>query len=85
MTKIGSFSKPFFAQQGTSNSADVYIDPFAFMSQRRKDLFPTSKANNGQLVLMSQDPAIVDIFVTENRHVAKLRLVTFDPKNPTRN
>lgn len=83
-TSRGMFSKPFFEQHGTGRTAVVYTDPFAFMAQKRKELFPQNKGTHGQLALMSHDVGLVDAFVSGNRHLDKLQIVTSDPKHASR-
>ncbi len=80
----GSFKSPFFSFKGFGTKANVFIDPLCFIKHRGKDLFKTSDLREPTICLMEPDERPMDIFISNNRNIKKLRFIVPDaPKRAT--
>lgn len=74
----GLIKAPFFSFKGFGAKANVFIDPLCFVKQRGKDPFKTSDLREPTICLMEPDDKPLDIFISSNRNISKIRFIFQD-------
>ncbi len=82
--KKGHINEPFFSHSGSGRKAVIFMDPFAFLERHGKDGVSPKKVSGPVLALMEPSEALIDRFLSSQKHVDTLQIVASDPAKRTK-